>query len=329
MISSPASAQTELAKPESTKLSFEHYKVHLKQQAAQTGASQAELDNLFEQIKPFRKAKAPTMSEANSDSESIEFSLDTYLPETVTELNVLTARAFYKEQHKQLEQLGHHYGVQPRFILSLWAMQSQFGQPYAQYPSLSVLASLAFAASGDEERYFKQQFFAALQLLLNEQVSYQQLTSSSEGGLGPLQLQASDFSRFVQDGDNDGKLDIWQSQADLFATIGQFLRAANWNDQQTWGRQVLLPEDFDPSLASLSIRKPFPEWTKLGVTRFDGSVLPIRKDMEVSLIMPDGIKGRKYLVYDNYRALLKWNNSDYFALAVAYLSERIKYPPIN
>ena len=147
--------------------------------------------------------------------------------------------------------------------------------------------------------------------------------------MGQIQFTPSMYLSHAQDGNGDGNKDIWNNTLDALASAAAFLKSSGWKNQQTWGRQVRVPQEFDAELAALSVKKTFSQWSSLGLTRFDGSALPARDDMSVSLIMPDGPSGRKYLIYDNYRSLLAWNSSDYFAISVTYLSERLKYPPIK
>ncbi len=107
----------------------------------------------------------------------------------------------------------------------------------------------------------------------------------------------------------------------MLASAANYLKQAGWQDDQAWGRPVTLPEKFDFSLLGLETRLPFSRWQSLGVRSSNGSVLP-RRDLDASLIMPDGPGGPAYLVYDNFRVLLAWNKSNAFAVAVGTLSDR-------
>lgn len=305
-------------------ISFSEYLSQLKHEASTLGIAESTLSSVFPQIKLFKLSAPPVVQEPES---SVTENLETYLPDTVSVANVITARAVYKEHKAALDTLGRQYGVQPRFILALWGITSNFGAQVVSYPVLSVTASLAY--QGEQTARYKEEFFAALKALEQEQIDYNDLRATREGGMGIMQMMPSQYLASAEDGNDDGNKDIWNSTLDAFASAASFLKQAGWKSEETWGRQVRTPEDLDLGLASLSVKKTFPEWSSLGLVRFDGSQLPVRADMSVSLIMPDGPSGRKYLVYDNYRALLAWTSSDYFAIAVTHLSERIKYPAIN
>ncbi|MEC4724345.1 lytic murein transglycosylase [Shewanella sp. D64] len=314
--------QTVLAQESKLKLSFNHYLSTLKDEAKEIGIDERTIESSFPDIKLFRTAqdtnKAP-FKEASS--------LDTYIPERVPEWKVEKARTFYKQYKTELEAIGLEYGVQPRFILALWGLESDFGADTSQYPLLSVVASRAYENPEHDE--YKDEFFATLKILEQESLQVNELLGSSKGLLGQPKFLPSQYLTYAQDGNADGKKDLWNNPQDVFASLANYLKLVGWKGKETWGRQVLLPENFDEKHSSSAISNTFSQWTELGITRYNGNVLPKRDDMLVSLIIPDGSKGRAYLIYDNYRTLIKRMNSDYHALSVAYLSERIKYSEIN
>ncbi|MGS0680075.1 lytic murein transglycosylase [Shewanella sp. 125m-7] len=300
---------------------FSDYVESLKQEAVDKGISQQTIDDVFPKIKMFKKAMA-----AEKNQTEAHVTLETYLPKAVPQSTVDTARALYKQHYPELEKIGKRYGVQPRFIIALWGVESNFGQSTGEFPVLSVTASLGY--EGQREAFYRKEFFAALKIAQRDGIAFSELKSSWTGAMGKTQFMPSSYLVYAQDGDGDGNKDIWNNTSDAFASLAYYLQQAGWKESETWGRQVQLPKSFEVSLADLKIKKSFNQWQELGVRRFDGSDLPKRDDMQISLVMPDGAIGRKYLVYDNYRGLLSWNNSDYFAITVAYLSERIKYPAV-
>ena len=301
--------------------SFNEFLVGLKTEALQRGVNSDIVERSFSQIKPFKKALVPS-----GESDSTE-TLETYLPKVVPEDKVVIARALFKANIEQLERIAEKYEVQPRFIVALWGTQSHFGETIGSYPVITVMASLAFENQADPQ--YREEFFASLKILQQDGLTFEELTSTGKGTMGQVQFSPSWFLAYAQDGDGDGKKDIWGSQLDAFASVANFLKLSGWKEAETWGRQVKLPNQFDLSVAGLSTKKSFNQWQSLGVRRYDGKDLPNRDDILSSLVVPDGEGGRHYLVYDNYRALMKWMASDYEALTVTYLSERIKYPPIE
>ncbi|QYJ84688.1 lytic murein transglycosylase [Shewanella mesophila] len=303
-----------------SEMSFEQYLDGLRQQALKEGISQAFVDKSFANIKLFKKALV-------SDKQSAPQSLDHYLSSLVSEPLVEQSRALYKANKVEFERLGKQYQVQPRFVIALWGMTSSLGLDVGDYPVLTVIASNAYR--GDNEEFYRKEFIAGLKLLQSSDIEFSGLKSNWSGKMGYPHFSPSDYATYAKDGNGDGNIDIWNNLADAFASTANYLKQLGWNDEGTWGRQVQVPKDISQDLVGLATQKPFLQWQELGVRRFDGSDLPKVKGMQVSLIMPDGITGRKYLVYDNYRALLKWNSSDYYGLSLTYLSERIKYPAID
>ncbi|TVP12100.1 lytic transglycosylase domain-containing protein [Shewanella sp. MSW] len=300
-----------------TEGSFEQYLDILKQDAAAKGIDQFTLNKAFSQIKLFKKA--------SNDDKAIPKppqDLEHYIPRIINEEMVVKGRVLAEEYRPLLLGLGKQYRVQPRFILALWGLESDFGNQQGSYPVLSVTASLAY----EGQVAYRKEFISALKILASQSVDFNELKGSSTGAMGPLGLMPSTYLQYGSDGDGDGKVDIWNSFADGLASVANYLRQAGWDDTQTWGRQVKAPESIKNDQLGVGYQASFSHWQKLGVRRYDGGDLPGRTDMQVSLIMPDGKRGRHYLVYQNYRALRSWQDSDYFALAAAYLSERIKYP---
>ena len=183
------------------------------------------------------------------------------------------------------------------------------------------------AYEGRREALFKKQLFAALTILEEGHITQDKFIGSWAGAMGQVQFMPTSYLNYAVDYDKDGKKDIWNTPADVFASAANYLKTEGWNDQETWGRQVRLPKDFDISLAGIKNKKSLNEWQALGVRRYEGTNLP-KFDLQASIVIPDDKNGRVYLAYNNYAVLMHWNRSYYFATAVSYLSERIQHPRI-
>lgn len=300
-------------------VTFDDYLASLKDKAIQAGVSQHTINKHFSKIKVFKRATV------NGADKSIN--LESYIPQNAPEITVSTARAMFKEQEDALITLGDRYGVQPRFLVALWGMTSEFGEQKGNFPILSVTASNAY--SGVKEQFYIDEFIAALQIIDSQQVTYEQLIGSSTGAMGHMQLMPSQYLAYAQDGNGDGNKDIWNNQFDAFATAAAMLKDTGWKNDETWGRQVSSVNPVPQYLIGADHTQTFNEWQELGVRRYNGNDLPKRDDMQVSFLMPDGEKGREYLVYNNFRLLQAWSKKEHFLLTVTYLSERIKNPPIK
>ena len=294
---------------------FMSYVAQLKKEATERGLDHAKLELAFANIR-FR----PTVVKSDKSQPEKKVTLDEYLATRVPDWKVKQAIEQYNEHKVLLEEIAQKYGVQARFIVALWGNESNFGKIQGNFSVLSALASLAY--EGRREKLFKDNFFAALQILDEGHVDVEAFKGSWAGAMGQTQFMPLSFLNYAVDYDGDGRKDIWGTTADVFASIANYLSSEGWNNKGTWGRQVKLTQPVPFSGLSQSSMKPLSFWNENGVKRYDGSDLP-NADINASLIMPDGEKGRIYLVYNNFHTLMKWNRSSYFGISVGYLSERI------
>lgn len=301
-------------------ISFVQYVDDLKQEAITLGIDKVIVDNAFENVEFLQRS-------VKSDKEQPEFklTLDTYIPRAVPDWKIKQAREAYAKHYHLLQKIGKEYGVQPRFIVALWGIETNFGRLTGNYYVISSLTTMAY--EGRREALFKKQLFAALTILEEGHINQEQFIGSWAGAMGQVQFMPTSYLNYAVDYDADGKKDIWNTYADVFASAANYLKTEGWNDSQTWGRQVQLPKDFDLALAGIKQQKSLQQWQALGVRRFDGQNLP-NVDLQASVVIPDDASGRVYLAYDNYKVLMHWNRSYYFATAVSYLSERIQHPLI-
>jgi membrane-bound lytic murein transglycosylase B len=317
------------------KPSFESYVEALKIEALSKNFSAELVESSFANIKFHERA----IKADRSQPESVE-TLDTYLPTRVAEWKVTKARKLYKQHLPLLTKVGNEYGVQPRFIVALWGLETNFGSFTGGFNVVSALTTLAY--EGRREVFFKKQLWAALTILDEGHISIKDMKGSWAGAMGQNQFMPTSFLSYAVDGDGDGKKDIWNNQADIFASMANYLKKEGWNADITWGRQVKLPEGFDITLAIpkntggrskwlkawSEKEKTLAQWQALGLRRMDGRDLPV-VDIKAALVFPDDEHGRVYLAYDNYKSLMHWNLSYYFVSSVGLLSDRIKYPAIK
>src|SRR6516165_3421318 len=146
------------------------------------------------------------------------------------------------------------------------------------------------------------------------------LRAERAGAMGQCQFMPSTFLGYAVDYDGDGRRDIWNDRADALASIANFIARLGWRGGEGWGREVMLPSGFDERSTGLAVKRPTGEWSRLGVRSMDAGPLSGRES-EASLVMPDGTGGPAFLVYDNFRTIMRWNKSTYFAAAVGYLAD--------
>ena len=302
-------------------VSFEQYVEGVKQQARQEGISEQVLQSAFAEVE-----YKPRAVVADRNQPEKKLTLDEYIPRAVPEWKVKQARALYEKHYQELRRIGEQYGVQPRFIVALWGVESNFGALMGKYSVIDALSTMAY--DGRREEFFRKETMAALQILQQGHIAPNDMKGSWAGAMGQCQFMPSSFLSFAADGNSDGKKDIWGSKADVFASTANYLSQSGWDDKYTWGRQVKVPKGFDKTLEGRKSDKAkyLQQWSELGITRYNGQPLPkLTDDIKAWLIMPDDENGRTYLVYNNYNVLMKWNRSYYFALAVSHLADRIVY----
>ncbi|ATC84736.1 MULTISPECIES: lytic transglycosylase domain-containing protein [Pseudoalteromonas] len=317
-----------------TQAEFQTYLSDLKQEAIAKGYDSKLIDDAFATASYKEKVVS-----ADKNQPEVKETLETYLPKRVPQWKIDRARKLYAENKDVLEQVAKEFGVQARFIVALWGLESNFGTIQGGHNVISSLVTLAF--DGRREALYKRQLWAALDILKSGHITLDKFKGSWAGAMGQTQFMPTSFNAYAVDYNNDGRKDIWTTKEDAFASIANYLKQEGWNDSLTWGRQVKLPENFDSKYVlkrGTKTRKQWLEywndsersladWQALGVRKADGSDLP-NVDVRAALVMPDDINGRMYLAYDNYKVFMHWNRSYYFATSVGYLSDRIGYPKI-
>jgi len=243
-----------------------------------------------------------------------------YMERVVSPARVEKGRRLLAENKAVLDKIAEYYRVQPKYVVALWGIETDFGRVTGGYSVVSALATLAY--DGRRSAYFRGELMNALQILDEGHITPAAMLGSWAGAMGQCQFMPSSFLRFAADWNGDGRRDIWTTREDVLASAANYLSSSGWKADQTWGRPVKLPASFDMALVGLNTKKSLAEWAKLGVKAAGGKALP-KADLEASLVMPDNGDGAVFLIYDNFRTTLKWNRSTFFALAVGHLAERI------
>ena len=247
-----------------------------------------------------------------------------YLQKTVSPQRIENARRALYDNWGLLEAVHRRYGVDPRFIVALWGMESDFGKITGNYLVVAALATLGF--EGRRGSYFRGELISALRIIDGGNVGPGNMTGSWAGAMGQCQFMPSTFLSYAVDFDGDGRRDIWNDRADVLGSTANFLAHLGWRDGETWGRRVLLPAGFDTRWSGLGVRRPTDEWSRMGIRAIDARPLEV-PEIEASLVMPDGADGPALLVYDNFRTIMRWNKSTYFAGAVGYLADAMVAGP--
>ena len=295
---------------------FDEWRDALRAEALARGIRAETFDTAFDGVEPI-----PRVIELDRRQPEFTMTFDQYISRVVNQKRIDEGREKFAQNRELLNEVGTKFGVQPRFIVALWGIETGFGRYTGGFPVIASLATLAF--DGRRSSFFRNELLISLQILDEGHIQSNRMKGSWAGAMGQNQFMPSSFARHAVDYDGDGRRDIWTSKSDVFASTANYLAASGWRDDITWGRAVRLPRDFDLGLTGRKIKKRIGEWQKLGVRRLNGSDLP-RRQLNSSIVLPDkGKRDPAFLVYDNFEAILKWNRSDFFAIAVGYLADRI------
>ncbi len=254
-----------------------------------------------------------------------------YLRVHVTRSLIVRGQANYRDNYDGLRRLEARYGVDPTVLMAIWGMETSYGTVTGSTDLLNALASLGYY--GRRRELFENEFVAALKLI-DLGVPRYVLKGSWAGATGYPQFMPSVALRLRADGDGDGYADIWRSELDGLASIAAYLRDAGWKPNTAWGIPVRTPDNLDRQAIVSRITSPrcpqvyrrmsrwlsMREWRSLGVTPM-GRSLP---DSEMaSLIEPDGPNATAYLLTTNYRSILDYNCSNFYAISVGVLADQI------
>ncbi len=259
--------------------------------------------------------------ELDRNQPEVKFTWEQYRTRIVNDSRVQRGREQLSKHHDLLRRVQDRYGVPPGIIVGLWGLESDYGRQMGGINVIEAVATLAW--EGRRGAYFREQLMDCLKILQAGDIPADKMVGSWAGAMGQTQFMPDSFLRFAVDFDGDGRRDMWTSFPDVFASTANNLAMEGWKADLPWGLQARLPVGFEAAMAGRAIRKPVAEWARLGVVSFDGRALP-PGDAVASVILPGGIQSDAFLVSAaNFRALRAYNPSDYYALSIGLLADRI------
>ncbi len=252
-------------------------------------------------------------------------SLQGYFNRRLSAERIKQGQALLAKHADALGAIQRDYGVPARYLVAFWGLETHYGQYFGNMSTVRSLATLACDPRRSD--FFEAELIAAMQLVDRDILTPEQLQGSWAGALGNFQFLPSVYRDHAVDADGDGQIDLWNSFADAAESAAIFLRARGWQPGERWGREVLLPPEFDYALADQSRRVA--EWDELGIRLTNGDGLPDAA-LEAELIIPAGAEGPAFLVYPNFKVIMRWNPSRFYALSVGHLADRlIGAPPLR
>lgn len=300
--------QSETAPPQQ---SFTQWRDAFRSEALQAGISAQVFDRAFAGVTP-----DPSVVIADRSQPEFTRPVWQYLDGALSRQRVDGGKQLLNQHRATLDDIEKHYGVDRNTLVAIWGLESSFGQIVGDKSVIRSLATLAH--EGRRPGFAKSQLLAALEIIDHGDVTADQLRGSWAGAMGQTQFIPTTYNTHAVDFDGDGRRDIWNSSADALASAAHYLQASGWKAGQPWGFEVRLPDGFDYALADSNIRKPLAEWRRLGLNGLPEGM----DEASASLLLPAGYRGPAFLVLDNFRAILRYNNSSSYALAIGLLSER-------
>lgn len=294
---------------------FQAWLEELRVEAMGKGIRQATLDAAFAKVR-----QIPRVIELDRNQPEFKLTYRQYMERVVPQSRIDKGRKMLAENRKLLDPIASQYGVPAQYLVAFWGVETDFGRVTGGFPVIPALATLAH--DGRRSSFFRRELMNALQIIDEGHVTPERMIGSWAGAMGQCQFMPSSFVSYAVDADGDGRKDLWNSKADVFASAANYLRQSGWKAQESWGRAVTLPKTFDRRLGG-SERRSFRTWAALGITDAHGKPLP-RTDETAALVLPDpDANTPAFLVVDNYFTILKWNRSTFYALAVGQLADAL------
>ena len=244
-----------------------------------------------------------------------------YLDLLVTDERLAKGREILSQHANAFAAAERAYGVDRYIIAAIWGIETKYGAVPGDRPVIRSTATLACV--GRRQAYFKDEFLAALEILHRGDIRPEQLKGSWAGAFGLTQFMPTAFKRYAIDFDGDGRRDVVGSVPDVIASTANHLAKAGWLAGHTWGYEVALPQGFNYMLADPARRLTLAEWARHGVQRAGGERFP-RPDERAYLFVPAGSRGPAFLMLDNFRAIMKYNPAEAYALAIGHFADRLR-----
>src|SRR5882757_594889 len=291
----------------------------IKAEAVRQGVPAAVADRALANLTPAQKV-------LDLDSRQPEFSLTygKYIGSAVSPDHIAKGQQKLAQYRPQLEALQQEYGVPPQYIVAFWGMETNYGSYMGDFQVVRSVATLACMTK--RTAFFSNETVQALKILAANGMTAQQMRGSWAGAMGNTQFMPSTFTRWAIDADHNGKVDLWTSLPDVFASSANFLRGIGWKPGLPSSDEVILPKGFPLDQADTTVEKPVRAWAAMGVKLSGGRPLP-NVDDPSSIILPAGWRGPAFILYPNFKAVMNWNRSTLYALAIGILARQIAGGP--
>lgn len=312
-----AVAASDSAQTPQPALSFAEWRTLLRSDAIAAGISDTLFDRAFAGVTP-----NPDVIRLDGSQPEFTRPVWEYLDGAVSPARVTQGRRLMAQERAALDRIEQHYAVNRETLVAIWGMESNFGGNIGSYNVVRSLATLAY--EGRRQAFWRSQLLAVLQILQHGDTDPEHLVGSWAGAMGQTQFMPTTYNDHAVDFDGDGRRDVWRSSTDALASAAQYLNASGWQMDQPWGFEVRLPGNFDYALADPENRRTLSQWQELGLKPVNSTAAQLPSDSLATLLLPAGHKGPAFLLMNNFRSILRYNNSTSYALAIGLLSDSLR-----
>lgn len=284
----------------------------------------------------------PSIVKSDKNQSEFKLTLDQYLDRTVSKKRITQGRQMHAKYPTMLSRVENKYGIQPHVLLAFWGMESNYGAVKSRHKLTDAFLTLIY--DGRREKFFTDQLLSLMKTADKNKLDINNIYGSWAGAMGHFQFIPTTLAQYGVDGNGDGRVDIINSVGDAMFSAGNYLNKLGWNPNERIVRRVILPADFDTDLLDGKTKKTLPEWAAMGVLNPDGSAIP-QNDMTAGLVadvraLTDTASSdvdadsdtdvaprpviTAYLTYPNFYRIKKWNNSNWYAIAIATLADYLK-----
>jgi membrane-bound lytic murein transglycosylase B len=241
-----------------------------------------------------------------------------YIERRITPRKIALGQEMLQTYAPMLSRLEQQYGVPRQILVSFWGLETEYGSNKGNYGLPSSLMTLAY--EGRRAEFFRNQLLDTMRIVDAKHNTVAGMRGSWAGAMGHMQFMPSTLLKHGVDADGDGRINIWTSLPDAFASAANYLANTGWRKDEPVALEVKLPANFDYSLAQLNSRKNTVDWSSLGVLDIEGKALPVLEN--AAILLPQGWQGPAFVVFSNFDVVMDWNRSVKYALSVAHLANR-------
>ena len=243
----------------------------------------------------------------------------TYIEKRVTLSKIEHGRALLQQHDVLLNQIETQYGVPKQILVAFWGLETGYGSNKGNFGLPSALMTLAY--EGRRADFFRAQLFDTMRIIDAGHNNVAGMRGSWAGAMGHMQFMPSTLLKYGVDADADGRMNIWSSLPDAFASAANYVSKVGWRKDQLAAIEVKLPDNFDYSQAQLNTRKSTIEWLSLGVMDIENKPLPAQEN--AAILLPQGWHGPAFMVFSNFDVIMDWNRSVNYALSVVHLANQL------